>query len=102
MDDIRKSVDPYVALKDNEERAQYENFWKLNSYFHGNTDKASDYGAVEEHLKKLETGKGAANRLFYLALPPNVYAATASALHSALMSRTYLIINSFGNYMIYN
>ncbi|CAG2176801.1 unnamed protein product, partial [Oppiella nova] len=88
LDDIRKSVDPYVALKDNEERAQYEDFWKLNSYFHGNTDKASDYGAVEEHLKKLETGKGAANRLFYLALPPTVYAATASALHSALMSQT--------------
>ncbi|CAG2118520.1 unnamed protein product, partial [Medioppia subpectinata] len=88
VDDIRRSVDPYVALKDNEERAKYDQFWQINQYIAGNTDQTSDYMAVDSHLKKIESYYGVSNRLFYLALPPSVYAVTAAALQSTLMSQT--------------
>ncbi|CAG2111417.1 unnamed protein product, partial [Medioppia subpectinata] len=88
VDDIRRSVDPYVALKDNEERTKYDQFWQINQYIAGNTDNTSDYMAVDSHLKKIESYYDVSHRLFYLALPPSVYAVTASALQSTLMSQT--------------
>lgn len=85
---IRQLVDPNVLLKDQAEKAKYEEFWKINSYQKADTSKPADLAALESALETIEKGKSVGNRLFYFSLPPSVYAATAKALHSTVMSKT--------------
>ena len=85
---IRSTVDPYVGLKDNAERAKYDQFWKIVHYVKGSSTSAKDMVNIETALKPIESGKKVANRLFYLALPPSIYAGTATALHASALSKT--------------
>ena len=85
---IRATVDPYIGLKDQAERAKYEEFWKIIHYTKGSSTSVAEMVNIETALKPIEAGKKVANRLFYLALPPSIYAATAKALHDSAMSKT--------------
>ena len=87
MAEIRKTVDPHIGLKDEAERAKYEEFWKIIHYVKGSVTSAEDMVKIDDALKPIESGKTVANRLFYLALPPSVYAATAKALHASAMTK---------------
>ncbi len=72
-----------IQVKD-DEKAKNDKFFKLNSYVKGSYDKNEDFKKLHEALNAKEVnGKG--NRLFYLALPPSVYADVTSKLKEECM-----------------
>lgn len=52
---------------------RFEEFWKKNYYFNGTYDTRKDFELLHQELLGHEKTFGAANRLFYLALPPTVF-----------------------------
>lgn len=57
-------------------------FTKLFTYCQGYFDKPEAYESLKGHLKAVE-GKAEANRLFYLAVPPELYTGIIRHLHSS-------------------
>lgn len=54
-------------------KTQTSNFQSLCSYVAGAYDKAEAFQELDKHVRDLETSSKRRNRLFYLALPPNVF-----------------------------
>ncbi|XP_042911187.1 glucose-6-phosphate 1-dehydrogenase X [Parasteatoda tepidariorum] len=69
VEEIRKKCEPYLTIKSDQE-GKLDAFFKLNAYVQGSYDKAEDYVKLNKELDK----HSPANRLFYLALPPTVFA----------------------------
>jgi glucose-6-phosphate 1-dehydrogenase len=69
--------------------SQVNKFLKLLSYQHGNFDDPRSYKELEQHLKKIEAGRSTkTNRLFYLAVPPELYSSIIRRLaKSSLMKQ---------------
>ena len=89
--DIRQRCQPF--LKDNyevksDEEALAEEFWKVNSYVEGSYDTEPDFKRLNQEMSKLEEkiSKVERNRIFYLALPPKVYANVTSLINATCMS----------------
>jgi len=82
--DILKKAEPFCKVTD-AQKARFQEFCKLNSYVAGSYDKDSDFKNLDSELKKREV-KGKANRLFYLALPPSVYAEVTACLKRTCMT----------------
>jgi len=55
-------------------------------YHHGGYDSAESFAKLSEELKKLEGPNG--NRIFYFAIPPSVFVASAKAIHSSGLSKS--------------
>ena len=77
----------FLKVKD-DEKEKFEEFWKLNSYVAGSYDKAVDFATLDKRLTEIG-GKSPAHRLFYLALPPTVYASVSSQIHTSCMAKGY-------------
>lgn len=69
IDEIRIKCDQYMKVKPGEED-RYAEFWLLNYYVAGAYDKPDGF---QELNKQISTNQAAANRIFYLALPPSVF-----------------------------
>ncbi|CAH0769930.1 unnamed protein product [Bemisia tabaci] len=69
---LREKCEPYMKVKE-DERARHEEFWALNFYVAGSYDTRADFENLNQDLISHEPKTGAANRLFYLALPPSVF-----------------------------
>ena len=69
--------------------SQVNQFLKLLSYQHGNFDDPKSYKALEYHLKEIEATKHSkTNRLFYLAVPPELYSSIIRRMsQSGLMNQ---------------
>jgi glucose-6-phosphate 1-dehydrogenase len=67
-----------------EEEEKYEEFWKLNNYVAGSYNKRVDFEMLNQALSHHENGT-AANRLFYLALPPSVFEDVTVLIRNACM-----------------
>ena len=77
----------FLQLKD-DQKEKYEKFWALNTYVAGSYDTAAHFQALDKHIEGL--GKnGQVNRLFYLALPPTVYASVSSMVKKNCMAKGY-------------
>jgi glucose-6-phosphate 1-dehydrogenase len=63
-----------------DEKSKFEEFFKLNHYVQGSYDKTEDFRKLNDVIEKLTSN---ANRLFYLALPPNVYQNVTSGIKSS-------------------
>src|ERR1700712_30133 len=50
-----------------------DQFLSVSSYISGQYDSEDDYKRLHQHLQKLEKGSKKANRIFYFAIPPNVF-----------------------------
>ncbi|XP_008469502.1 glucose-6-phosphate 1-dehydrogenase isoform X1 [Diaphorina citri] len=72
VDKIRESCEKFMQVKPGQEQ-RYEDFWKKNHYFSGSYDTRKDFELLHQELLGHEKTNGAANRLFYLALPPSVF-----------------------------
>ena len=68
-----------------EEAAKVDAFWAINSYVKGSYDKQEDFDNLNREIGKIENGL-VARRLFYLALPPSVFAPVTSCIKAACMS----------------
>ena len=85
VEDIRKKTEPHMKIKEGE-KEKVNQFFKINYYVPGSYDKVDDFKVLDEQIKKLEkSGKG--HRLFYLALPPSVYADVTTMIKQACMAR---------------
>ena len=77
-----------MQVKD-DERAKLDEFWKLNHYVAGSYDKAADFQNLDKKMEEIGN-KHTVNRLFYLALPPTVYANVSDQIHKNCMAKGYL------------
>jgi len=68
-----------------DESEAYENFWALNDYVHGNYDVRRDFELLNQELCKKEKN-AAANRIFYLALPPSVFEPVSTNIKMTCMA----------------
>lgn len=80
---LREKCHPYMKVKSNEEE-KYEEFWKLNHYIAGSYDQKKDFEQLNRKLQNFEEGI-TAHRLFYLALPPNVYESVTTRIRLTCM-----------------
>ncbi|KAJ9583411.1 hypothetical protein L9F63_022246, partial [Diploptera punctata] len=71
IEDVRNKCHKYMKVKDGDNE-KYEEFWKLNYYVAGSYNNRTDFEMLNQQLNHHENGI-AANRLFYLALPPSVF-----------------------------
>jgi len=85
VDDIRERCKPWFKVKEGEEE-KAEAFWSCNSYVAGGYDQRRDFEMLTQEMSRYETGGRQANRLFYLALPPSVFAHVTTQLKETCMS----------------
>lgn len=75
-----------------DEKEAYECFWQLNDYVAGSYDVRRDFELLNQEICKKEKN-AAANRLFYLALPPSVFEPVTSNLQHTCMATRYFELN---------
>lgn len=83
--ELRTRCEKFMKVKD-DETEKYEQFWKLNHYIAGNYTDRRDFEMLNQSLSKFDTSDGAANRLFYLALPPSVFQTVTVHIHETCMA----------------
>lgn len=71
LQEVREKCKKYMKVRPGEEE-KLEEFWAANSYLSGMYDKRIDYELLNQYISKFEKGP-VANRIFYLAVPPNVF-----------------------------
>lgn len=86
--DFREKIKP--SLKGGSPK-QVDDFLALCVYRHGGYDDEAAFRHVAEEMATLEAAAsltGAANRLFYFAIPPTVFTVVAKSIHAAALSTT--------------
>lgn len=63
-------------------------FFAVNSYVKGSYTETSAFEGLNDALSKIEGKSAAANRLFYLALPPSVFDTVTTCIKNCCMSKT--------------
>jgi glucose-6-phosphate 1-dehydrogenase len=63
-----------------------DRFWGLNHYVSGGYDKRGSFELLNQEMSRHEKPSNAANRLFYLALPPSVFETVTLHLKETCMS----------------
>ena len=71
-----------------------EKFWAINTYVQGSYTEESAFQNLNSEISKIESGKEAGNRLFYLALPPSVFASVTKHIRKTCMSKTLVRSNN--------
>lgn len=84
IDQLQADVLKYTKLDLNcKETAQkWANFWSSNYYVQGTYDKPEDFMQLNQKIAqlKIDRSESVVNRLFYLALPPVVYASVSKLI----------------------
>lgn len=83
-----------MKVKD-DEKEKYEQFWRLNHYSAGSYTERRDFELLNQTLSKFDTPDGAANRLFYLALPPSVFETVTVHIRNTCMALQWVDVNIF-------
>ena len=69
-----------------DEKDKLDSFFKVNHYVQGSYTEDSAFKNLDAELRRLENGLKA-NRIFYLALPPSVFAPVTEHIKTFCMSR---------------
>lgn len=69
-----------MKLPDDQVKEQLDGFCKICTYVSGHDAGDKPYKELRHHLKELERGKQAQNRIFYMALPPSVFISVSEQL----------------------
>lgn len=85
---------PNVDLRNQAERDKYDLFWNNVFYAQGFYDESESYKDMLTQLEALEKGKSITNRLYYLALPPDIYANTSATIHDVGMVSKLIAIDA--------
>lgn len=82
IEQLGKDVEKYVKLNQEKEGQLWKQFWAINSYLKGSYDQACDFKALNASIESIKTTHkhSYVNRLFYLALPPIVYASVSQLI----------------------
>lgn len=76
---LHQHIGKHIKL-DEEDRELFEEFLKQNHYVQGSYDKDEDFIKLSTYLEQLEKSDNA-NRLIYLALPPNIFETATKLIH---------------------
>ncbi|KAK9476417.1 glucose-6-phosphate dehydrogenase [Lipomyces japonicus] len=79
-DDYKKRISAYIKVLDDKVKKQLEEFLSFNTYVSGQYDKDESFQVLTKHIEELEAGATEPHRLFYMALPPNVFTVVAQHL----------------------
>ena len=83
--EIRQRCQPFYEVKSGEE-ALADEFWKVNSYVAGSYDTKRDFEMLNQEMSNLEEKiSKVRNRLYYLALPPSVFASVTSLIKGSVI-----------------
>lgn len=85
IEDIRKTVEPYVKVESDEEK-RYDEFWSLNVYLSSTGSEDADYEKINRTVTEFENCRKG-NRLYYLALPPAVFPNATSQIKRVGMAK---------------
>ncbi|XP_037069803.1 glucose-6-phosphate 1-dehydrogenase-like isoform X2 [Pollicipes pollicipes] len=85
VQDVRDKCHQYMKVRPEDEE-RYESFWKVNKYVAGGYDDPAAFATLDKAIGALETGS-VANRLFYLALPPSVFAPVTTNIKAKCMGK---------------
>lgn len=85
--DIANKLCSLLQAKDTEQ-AQLESFWAINSYVKGSYTEQEAFENLNREMCKIEEESTTGNRLFYLALPPSVFAPVTTNIKACCMSTT--------------
>lgn len=87
---LMNDVGKYVKLDLDKQADLWQQFWSINSYLKGAYDKAEDFKILNDNILKIQIdGKHQIlNRLFYLALPPVVYASVSQLIREYCIPET--------------
>ena len=81
---------PHPLQVKDDEASKLEGFWSINSYVKGSYTEREAFENLNREMLKIEESM-AGNRLFYLALPPSVFASVTSNIKACCMSSTYVV-----------
>uniref|UniRef100_A0A6G1SBY9 Glucose-6-phosphate 1-dehydrogenase n=1 Tax=Aceria tosichella TaxID=561515 RepID=A0A6G1SBY9_9ACAR len=83
IEQLKEDVLKYVKLSQNEQEL-WDKFWSLNYYIQGAYDKPEDFQRLNSFIEALQQKNrvSISNRLFYLALPPVVYAVVSELIRN--------------------
>nr|CAB3247922.1 glucose-6-phosphate 1-dehydrogenase-like [Phallusia mammillata] len=85
VQNLREKTEPFMKLKDSE-KAKANKFFDSMSYVQGSYTDKSAFEKLNKEILGLPNGCNA-NRVFYLALPPTVFADVTRNIHDACMSK---------------
>lgn len=77
--ELKEKLIPYLKIQDGEEE-MFEQFVRLNKYVAGAYDKPEALANLDAEISALESPKAKSNRIFYLALPPSVFASVTQGI----------------------
>ncbi|ODV90392.1 hypothetical protein CANCADRAFT_106049 [Tortispora caseinolytica NRRL Y-17796] len=77
LEEYRKRISSYIKIVTKPMEKQLEKFLELCTYVSGPYDEDSGYKELANHLNSIE-GTTPFDRLFYMALPPNVFVEVSS------------------------
>ncbi|KAI9033159.1 glucose-6-phosphate dehydrogenase [Hyaloraphidium curvatum] len=87
LDDFRARVTQNIKLRAPGDETHLARFRLLLRYLDGQYDVEEPFRKLDAFCTELEGDRPVANRIFYLALPPNVFAAASANLRSLCYSK---------------
>jgi len=86
LKDYHERISTKLKFKDDDEKAA---FLSLCVYQRGQYDDADDFAKLDKRLVEIEAGFAkTANRLYYYAIPPTVFAGASAAIKASSLSKT--------------
>lgn len=89
-DEFIDHVKSSLKVRGMEAKEQFDGFCQKCTYVSGHEDGDKPYEELRDHLEKLERGKQAQNRIFYMALPPNIFILVSGQLKKYCYSKDAL------------
>ncbi|KXS18208.1 glucose-6-phosphate dehydrogenase [Gonapodya prolifera JEL478] len=77
---FRERVTSQIKVASDADRKLLETFKGLLTYVDGQYDQAASFQNLRAFIERLEPRSGVRNRLFYMALPPNVFGSVGKGL----------------------
>lgn len=88
MNDFKKRISSKIKLHNEKEKGLLDEFLSKCSYETGSYDEGAAYDNLNEACGKLEHGFGRGDRVFYMALPPSVFATVSNGIRTHVYSKT--------------
>ncbi|KAK9466804.1 glucose-6-phosphate dehydrogenase [Lipomyces arxii] len=76
-EDYHKRISQYIKLPNETVETQLKEFIAMCTYVSGQYDQDEGFQSLTAHMKEIEGSKKECHRLFYMALPPNVFTTVA-------------------------
>jgi glucose-6-phosphate 1-dehydrogenase len=86
--DFKKRISSKIKLHNEKERTLLDEFLSRCSYESGSYDEGASYEKLEIACSKLESRFVHGDRVFYMALPPSVFAAVSNGIKTYVYSKT--------------